>query len=110
MQQLLRQIYDIERLTGRAGSGTASARDLVALADSLGKLPALASIAAQGISPYLKALQNVPPILEELANTIHAHLVDEPPIHLKEGGLIRSGINAMLDECATASADQDGCN
>jgi hypothetical protein len=37
----------------------------------------------------LKALQNVPPILEELANTIHAHLVDEPPILLKEGGLIR---------------------
>ena len=108
LQQLLRQIYDIERLTGRAGSGTASARDLVALADSLGKLPVLASIAAQGRSPYLKALQNVPPILEELANTIHAHLVDEPPIHLKEGGLIRSGINAMLDEMRqTASADQE---
>ncbi|MEG4230137.1 DNA mismatch repair protein MutS [Microcoleus sp. N9_B2] len=108
LQQLLRQIYDIERLTGRAGSGTASARDLVALADSLSKLPELASIAAQGISPYLKALQNVPPILEELASKIHAHLVDEPPIHLKEGGLIRSGINPMLDEMRhTASADQE---
>jgi len=108
LQQLLRQIYDIERLTGRAGSGTASARDLVALADSLRKLPELAAIATQGISPYLKALQNVPPILEELATTIHAHLVEEPPIHLKEGGLIRSGINAMLDEMRhTASGDQE---
>jgi len=108
LQQLLRQIYDIERLTGRAGSGRASARDLVALADSLRKLPELASIAAQGRSPYLKALQNVPPILEEVATQIHAHLVDEPRIHLKEGGLIRPGINAMLDEMRqTASTDQD---
>jgi DNA mismatch repair protein MutS len=108
LQQLLRQIYDIERLTGRTGSGSASARDLVALADSLSKLPELAAIAIQGISPYLKALQNVPPILEELATTIHAHLVDEPPIHLKEGGLIRSGIHAMLDEMRhTASGDQE---
>ena len=106
LQQLLRQIYDIERLTGRAGSGTASARDLVALADSLSKLPELAVVAAQGRSPYLKALQNVPPLLEELATKIHLHLVDEPPIHLKEGGLIRSGINPMLDEMRqTASTD-----
>ncbi|MCW6050365.1 DNA mismatch repair protein MutS [Lyngbya sp. CCAP 1446/10] len=108
LQQLLRQIYDIERLTGRAGSGTASARDLVALADSLSKLPELASIATQGRSPYLKALQIVPPLLEELATQIHTHLVDEPPIHLKEGGLIRSGINVMLDEMRqTASGDQE---
>ncbi|NJR23716.1 MAG: DNA mismatch repair protein MutS [Richelia sp. CSU_2_1] len=108
LQYLLRQIYDIERLTGRAGSGTASARDLVALADSLGKLPQLAAIASEARSPYLKALQNVPPILEELANKIHEHLVDEPPIHLKEGGLIRSGINSLLDEMReTASEDQE---
>ena len=108
LQQLLRQIYDIERLTGRAGSGSASARDLVALADSLSKLPQLAAIASEGISPYLKALQNVPPLLEELATTIHTHLVDEPPIHLKEGGLIKPGINPMLDEMReTASGDQE---
>ncbi|WP_293129928.1 DNA mismatch repair protein MutS [Microcoleus sp. bin38.metabat.b11b12b14.051] len=108
LQQLLRQIYDIERLTGRAGSGSASARDLVALADSLSKLPQLAAIATEGFSPYLKALQNVPPLLEELATTIHTHLVDEPPIHLKEGGLIKPGINPMLDEMRqTASGDQE---
>ncbi|MGE5656500.1 MAG: DNA mismatch repair protein MutS [Actinomycetota bacterium] len=107
LQQLLRQIYDIERLTGRAGSGTASARDLVALADSLAKLPALAAIALEGHSPYLKALQNVPPVLEQLAEKIHANLVAEPPIHLKEGGLIRPGVNATLDEMrATAETDQ----
>jgi DNA mismatch repair protein MutS len=107
LQKLLRQIYDIERLAGRAGSGTASARELVALADSLGKLPALANIALQGRSPYLKALQNVPPLLEELAGNIHIALVDEPPIYLKEGGLIRAGVNDTLDEMRNlASGDQ----
>ncbi len=107
LQQLLRQIYDIERLAGRAGSGTATARELVALADSLGKLPALANVALQGRSPYLKALQNVPPLLEELAQNIHSALVDEPPIYLKEGGLIRAGVNDTLDEMRNlASGDQ----
>lgn len=106
-QQLLRQIYDLERLAGRAGAGTASARDLVALAESLGKLPELANIASQGHSPYLKALQNVPDVLEQLSQKIRSHLVDEPPIHLKEGGLIRAGVNGVLDEMKiTASNDQ----
>jgi DNA mismatch repair protein MutS len=107
LRQLLRQIYDLERLTGRTSSGTANARDLAALADSLSRLPELARLVADARSPFLKALQKVPPILEELAQNIHAHLVESPPIHLKEGGLIRSGVNPQLDERkATVEADQ----
>jgi len=98
LRQLLRQIYDLERLTGRAGSGTANARDLVALADSLSRLPELASLVADTRSPFLKALQKVPPVLSELAEKLHAHLVESPPIYLTEGGLIRAGVNALLDE------------
>lgn len=97
LQQLLRQIYDIERLAGRAGSGTANAKDLATLADSLLKLPDIAEVAAVGKSPYLRALQIVPAGLEELAKKIQAHLVDPPPLHLKEGNLIRAGINTELD-------------
>lgn len=98
LRQLLRQIYDLERLTGRAGSGTANARDLVALADSLARLPELASLVADTRSPFLKALQKVPPVLSELAEKLHAHLVESPPIYLTEGGLIRQGVNSLLDE------------
>ncbi|MBW4450433.1 MAG: DNA mismatch repair protein MutS [Spirirestis rafaelensis WJT71-NPBG6] len=98
LRQLLRQIYDLERLTGRAGSGTANARDLVALADSLARLPELSRLVADTRSPFLKALQKVPAVLEELAEKLHAHLVESPPIHLTEGGLIRAGVNALLDE------------
>ncbi|BBD57966.1 DNA mismatch repair protein [Nostoc sp. HK-01] len=106
LRYLLRQIYDLERLTGRASSGTANARDLIALADSLSRLPELARVVADAGSPFLKALQKVPPVLEELAQKIQAHLVEAPPIHLKEGGLIRPGVNVLLDERkATVEAD-----
>ncbi|MBD2327361.1 DNA mismatch repair protein MutS [Alkalinema sp. FACHB-956] len=98
IQKLLRQIYDLERLAGRAGSGTATPRDLVALADSLEKLPALAALVAQAKSPYLQVLQTVPPILEELAQLLRSHLVEKPPLSLTEGGLIRPGVNLELDD------------
>ncbi|MEY3403091.1 MAG: mismatch repair protein MutS [Cyanobacteriota bacterium] len=107
IRQLLRQIYDLERLTVRAASGRANARDLVALADSFSRLPELSRLVTNAKSPFLKALQKVPPVLEELAEKIHAHIVESPPIHLKEGGLIRAGINAVLDERkATVESDQ----
>jgi len=107
LRQLLRGIYDLERLTGRAGSGTANARDLVALSSSLLKLPELAELAAYGSSPYLRALQKVPPELEQLGQQLRAHLVESPPLHLTEGNLIRPGVNPQLDEMRlTAEADQ----
>ena len=107
LRQLLRQIYDLERLTGRAGSGTANARDLVALADSLSRLPELSHLVTEARSPFLKALQKVPSVLEELALKLHAHLVESPPILIKEGGLIRPSVNSLLDERkATVEADQ----
>ncbi|MFN9613920.1 MAG: DNA mismatch repair protein MutS, partial [Dolichospermum sp.] len=107
IRQLLKQIYDLERLTVRAASGRANARDLVALADSFSRLPELSRLVTNAKSPFLKALQKVPPVLEELAEKIHAHIVESPPIHLKEGGLIRAGINTLLDERkATVESDQ----
>lgn len=107
LRQLLRQIYDLERLTGRAGSGTANARDLVALADSLSRLPELSHLVTEARSPFLKALQKVPSVLEELAQKLHVHLVESPPILIKEGGLIRPSVNSLLDERkATVEADQ----
>lgn len=98
LRQLLRQIYDLERLTGRAGSGAANARDLVALADSLLRLPALAILVEEALSPYLRALQKVPPVLEQLGQKLRDNIVESPPIHLTEGGLIQAGINLQLDQ------------
>jgi len=98
LRSMLRKIYDIERLSGRVGSGTANARDLLALSESLIKLSDLSAIASFGSSPYLKALHNIPPELEELGVYVVERLVDAPPILLKEGGIIKDGVDSRLDE------------
>ena len=98
LRAMLRKIYDIERLSGRVSSGSANARDLLGLAESLVKLVDLATIASYGTSPYLRAIQNVPPELEELGRHVIDYLVESPPQHIKEGGLIKDGIHPQLDE------------
>ena len=98
LRQLLRQIYDLERLSGRAGAGTANARDLKGLAISLVRLQELATLAQKGNSPFLRALQSVPSDLEALGKKILDAIVESPPQHLGEGGLIRSGMDEQLDQ------------
>jgi DNA mismatch repair protein MutS len=108
LQQQLKQIYDLERLAGRAGSGTANGRDLVALADSFGRLPILAALVESAESPYLTALQQVPAELEQLGDKLRSHLVEQPPLYLTEGNLIRDGINPDLDQLrGQVKGDQD---
>ncbi|MEL6935414.1 MAG: DNA mismatch repair protein MutS [Cyanobacteria bacterium J06554_1] len=97
LQLILKQIYDLERLAGRAGSGTANGRDLVAMAESFEKLPDLAALMTHAQSPYLIKLQDVPPALEQMGRKLRSHLVDSPPLYLTDGGLIREGVNAHLD-------------
>ncbi|MGB7247928.1 MAG: DNA mismatch repair protein MutS [Phormidesmis sp.] len=107
LQRLLKQIYDLERLAGRSGSGTANGRDLVAIADSFAKLPDLAALMSHATSPYLVKLQFVPPELEKLGEILRSHLVDNPPLYLTEGNLIKSGVDPKLDKLrAQVSADQ----
>ena len=98
LRSMLRKIYDIERLSGRVGSGTANARDLLALAESLIKLSDLSAIASYGNAPFLKALHKIPPELEQLGIYVAERLVDAPPILLKEGGIIKDGVDSRLDE------------
>lgn len=105
LQKLLKQIYDLERLSGRAGSGTANARDLVAMADSFARLPELAALVAEAESPYLKRLQQVPQSLDELGHKLRSHLVEFPPLSLSDGNIIRDGVNEQLDQLRHQIAD-----
>ena len=109
VRRLLRPMGDLERLAGRAGAGTASARDLVALADGLERLPQLASVMqkAEVNSPPLTALARPWPELETLAAEVRHHLLDAPPLSLSEGGLIHDGVDAQLDGLRNQLADQD---
>ncbi|MGL5836810.1 MAG: DNA mismatch repair protein MutS, partial [Waterburya sp.] len=98
LRAMLRKIYDLERLSGRVSSGTANARDLLALAESLLKLTDLSAIASYGQAPFLKTLHKIPPELEQLGLYVTERLVESPPQLLKEGGMIKDGVDTRLDE------------
>ncbi|MDX2273686.1 MAG: DNA mismatch repair protein MutS [Cyanobacteriota bacterium] len=97
LQKLLEAVYDLERLAGRAGSGTANARDLLGLGLSLAKLPRLAQILSDATSDLLQPLQEVDPQLEQLSQIIQQTLVPTPPLIVTEGGLIQAGVDKALD-------------
>jgi DNA mismatch repair protein MutS len=97
IRKLLGHIYDLERLSGRVGSGRANAKDLYGLAESLMRLMELAKLAQEGNTPYLKSLHHIPPELEQLGQYVLDHLIENPPLQIKEGGLIKGGINEDLD-------------
>ncbi len=98
IRDILKTIYDLERITGRVGAGTANPKELLNLGDSLLRLSYLSELAKQGNAPYFKALQTVPPDLEDLGKKVVDSLVEFPPQHVKEGGMIRDGVDEQLDE------------
>ena len=107
VRRLLRPMGDLERLAGRAGAGTASARDLVALADGLERLPQLAALLTKATSAPLQALARPWPELAELAAGLRHTLVDTPPLSLTEGGLIHDTVDPVLDGLRNQLDDQE---
>jgi len=107
LRRLLRPMGDLERLAGRAGAGSASARDLVALADGLERLPRLAGLLKESVSAPLQALGQPWPELAALAAELRHHLLETPPLGLSEGGLIHDGVDPLLDGLRNQLDDQD---
>jgi DNA mismatch repair protein MutS len=107
IRRLLRPMGDLERLAGRAGAGTASARDLVALADGLERLPIVATTVASSVSVPLQLLARPWPELEALAGDLRHTLLDTPPLSLTEGGLIHDGVDPSLDQLRNQLDDQN---
>ena len=98
LRRVLRPMGDLERLAGRAGSGTASPRDLVGLADGLERLERLAKLLRNQQAPYLQLLQQVDADLQAMAVDLQQTLVESPPLTLQDGGLIRDGVDETLDD------------
>jgi DNA mismatch repair protein MutS len=90
--------HDLERLAARIGTGRASPRDLAALARTLGLLPKVKARLTARASKRLAELEAALELCPEIRSSIEAALVDDPPLALKEGGLIRDGYHADLDE------------
>ena len=104
----LRPVADAERLLSRLVLGAGNARDLRALAGALLALPALADLLAARTAPILREAGGRLRGLESLAARLDSAVAEEPPATLKEGGLIRRGHSAELDEIVAIAEDGKG--
>ena len=105
LEDKLRQVYDLERLAGKLASRNANGRDLLSLKNSLQIIPLIKELlAGQTANPALLAkihakLNPMAPLVESIETT----LLDEQPTGIKEGNLIRPGVNPDLDELKSIS-------
>ncbi len=97
LRETLSQVRDMERIMARLGAGAGNARDIRALAQSLAILPTARELLADHPVRSLAALAQTILPHPELVELVEKAIVDEPPISIKEGGLIRHGYNAELD-------------
>lgn len=105
LRRLLDGMYDVERLVGRVGFGTANARDLVALRRSLARIPSLKALLADVRSSRLRALNASLDDLADVTALLGRALTEAPPILVREGGLIRPGYHPDLDALRHTAAE-----
>lgn len=101
----LKKVYDIERLIGKISYGNANGRDLISLKNSLKQIPNLKSVLEKTNSKMLKELYSDIDELKDIYELIEKSIVEEPPISVKEGGLIKLGYNEEIDGYKTAATD-----
>ncbi|HAX73417.1 MAG TPA: DNA mismatch repair protein MutS, partial [Firmicutes bacterium] len=98
LKQLLNEVYDLERLCGRIAFGNANARDLLQLNRSLTQLPQIKSLLSQLPMASLQAQLDRIVDCSNITNLLDQAIVDNPPLSIKEGGIIKDGYDAQLDE------------
>ena len=103
--EILKKVYDIERLAGKISYGNANARDMISLKNSLQKLPELKALLKDAKTDVLKECYEKLDELQDIADLIDSAIVEEPPISIKEGGIIKRGYNSEIDEYRSASTD-----
>ncbi|MBN2301312.1 MAG: DNA mismatch repair protein MutS [Lentisphaerae bacterium] len=105
LRNTLGDVRDLERLIARIGSGSGNARDVVAVGVSLACLPTIRAVVDSVKAGRITELAEAIVPLPELVGLIERSIVDEPPITLKEGGIIKPGYSAQLDELGNAATE-----
>jgi len=103
VRELLDDAYDLQRLTSRCATRRASPKDLTFLAKTLSILPSLKAKLSGRKSPLLTNIESRFDLCADVRSDIEKHLVDEPPLLVSDGGMIRAGISEELDEFRTLS-------
>ncbi len=98
LREVLDRIYDIERLVSKISSNTLTPRDMVALKNSLKEVRELKKFSEKFRTKLLKNILEKIESFDWLADKLDRYLEENPPLHLKEGGLIKKGVNPDLDE------------
>lgn len=101
----LKKVYDIERLIGKISYGNANARDMISLKNSIQQLPDIKRLLSNTKCNLLKELYNGLDELMDIYELINQAIVEEPPISVKEGGLIKLGYNEEIDKLKSATTD-----
>ena len=101
----LKKVYDIERLAGKMAYGNANARDMVPLKNSLFKLPEVKQILKNCKSDLLKGLYEKLDELQDIYQLIEKSIVEDPPMTIKDGGIIKLGYDEEIDKLKTAQTE-----
>ena len=101
----LKKVYDMERLASKISYGSANGRDLISLKNSAKQLPEIKKILAGTKSAMLQELYSELDVLEDVYELIDKTIVEEPPVSVKEGGLIKVGYDEEIDKLKTATTD-----
>jgi DNA mismatch repair protein MutS len=101
----LKKVYDIERLAGKMAYGNANARDMVTLKNSLLKLPEVKRSLANCKSERLKEIAENLDELQDIYQLIDGAIIDDPPMTIKDGGIIKLGYDEEIDTLKTAQIE-----
>ena len=104
LREALRGLRDMERLATQLAYNRSNGRDLIAVCDALERMPAIINLCNETENPLLRHLSHELDALTELAEDIRRTLVDEPPLSVRDGKLIRPGLHSVIDELRETSA------
>ncbi|MFS0823526.1 DNA mismatch repair protein MutS [Bacillus sp. 1P02SD] len=103
LRDLLKEVYDLERLAGRVAYGNVNARDLLQLKKSLEQVPGIYNLVTKLEHPYADNLENQMDLCESLTDLLQRSIKESPPMTIKEGDIIKDGFNDILDQYRDAS-------
>ena len=98
IREALKSMRDLERLSTRLAYGRANARDLVAVADCLERMPRLQGLLSEGDSELLHQCAEGLSDLDPLMHHIASRVVEDPPMTIRDGGIFQNGVNEQLDD------------
>src|SRR5690625_2531996 len=105
LREALKNVYDLERLAGRISFGNVNARDLIQLKHSLRVLPTIKQIITQLDDHYWQHKNNKLLYPEQIVQLLEQSIVDDPPISITEGNIIKTGYNEQLDKYRAAMTE-----